>query len=564
MLATLLLLLAAPQLEAQWPKPGAVEADLHLAPSEHNAQAKRGGEVAVAVPALPPSLNAMIESSGVARGVLYETHESLLRRDWETWQLAPALAKSMRARRDGAKRIFEFELRDDVRWHDGHPFDAGDVVFSLECFRNPHVRCDRKRGAFEKIEHVERTGPHSLRVVFSEPYAFAETAFDETLTILPAHVYDLSDADNPARAEEFTAEEQARVVNTHAANREWVGLGPYRVVRFDSERIVAERWSGYFDAAQGGWLERITWRALGDPNSALAALLEGEVDFVDRLSVEDYLGERTSGEDFAARFAKGLILTPSLSLVAWNLERPELADARVRNALALACDWDAILAGVYGGLASRVTGEQPAFAPHYDRSIAPLPHDRSRATQLLAQAGWIDRDGDGLVDKDGRTLELDYLHSAGAAVTERIAQSLQSDLAEVGVRLHLAPRDSAAFSQALSKREFDAAALTIASSFETDPESMWHSRWASGAGANRWGLRDETVDRLIGQIQTEPDAGKRATLRRALQARIYELQPCMFGLWAARRFAIDRRLRGVQWFGLDPGYSLRRWQRVGE
>jgi peptide/nickel transport system substrate-binding protein len=541
------------------PRPGAVEVDRFHPERTRAVQARRGGEVALAVPALPPSLNAMIESSGVARAVLYETHESLLRRNWETWELEPALAKSVRVERDGDELAYVFELREGVKWHDGHSFDARDVLFSYECFRNPHVRCDRKRGVFEKLASAELTEDGALRFEFAQPYFLAESAFDETFTILPSHVYDLSDPDNPRHKANASAEEQGRFVGEHEANRKWIGLGPYRVTNFGGERIEAERFEGYFDPAQAGYLEKLRWRAFGDAQAALNAMLEGELDFFDRLSVEDYFGERTSSERFTQRLYKGLIQTPSLSVTAWNLAKPELADVRVRTALALASNWEAIRHGVYRGLATRVTGEQPAFAPHYDRELAPLPFERSRAERLLGEAGWIDRDGDGLVDKDGRALEIDYLHATGVDVTSKIAQALQADLAEVGVKLNLVPRDPAAFAEALRKREFEAAALTLATTYANDPEPLWHSKWAAGASANRWGLRDEKIDALLGELQSELVPAKRDALFKQLQARVYEQQPCMFGLWAARRFALSKRVRGVQLFALDPGYSLRRW-----
>lgn len=544
------------------PQRGPVIADRFHPTRQQAAAPKRGGEVIVAVPSLPPSLNSMLESSGVARQVLYEVHESLLRRNWETWELEPALAKSFERSLDGEKLVLTFELRAGVSWHDGHPFDARDVLFSLACLRNPHVRCDRKRGLFEKIEQASLLEDGRVRVVFAAPYFLAESAFDETFTILPAHVYDLSDPDNAQRKPDASEQEQGRFVNEHPANRAWVGLGPYRIVNFGAERIEAQRFEGYFDEANSGWLERLQWRALGDPNVALNALLEGEVDFVDRLSLDDYFGERTSSESFLARHYKGPLLTPSLSVTAWNLARPELSDARVRNALAHASNWDAIASSVYRGLAMRVTGEQPAFAPHYDTALAPLAFDRPRAEALLAQAGWIDRDGDGLVDKDGAPLEIDYLYASGADVSARIAQALQEDWARVGVALNLVARDPAAFSDALRKREFAAAALTLAASYISDPEPLWHSKWAGGASANRWGLRDEQTDALIVSLQRALEPSASRELFHRLQARVHQLQPCMFGLWAARRFALSRRVRGVQWFALDPGYSLRRWYVV--
>ncbi len=549
----------APQSSIAPPRPGGGPLDLHVGAAAEAAKPARGGSVAVAVPSLPPSLNAMLESSGVARQILYEVHDSLLRRNWETWELEPSLASSVERTLEDEELALTFTLREDVRWHDGHPFDARDVLFSFECFRNPQVRCDRKRAAFEKIASARLLEDGRVRFAFGEPYFLAEAAFDETFTILPSHIYDLSDPDHKSHAADTDHLERAKLVNEHRANREWIGLGPYRVVEFAADRVVAHRVDHYHDRTNAGWLDQLTWRALGDPNAALAALLEGQVDFVDRLSVEDYFGARTASESFTKSFGKGLLLTPSLSVTAWNLSAPKLSDARVRTALAHAANWDAIRNGIYRGLALRVTGEQPAFAPHYDATLSPLAFDRARAQTLLAQAGWIDRDGDGRVDREGAPLEIEYLYSSGAGVSQQIAQALQADWEAVGVSVRLAARDPAAFAEALRKRQFEAAALTLASSYISDPEPVWHSRWSSAASANRWGLADGQVDALIAKLQRELDPASSRALFHRLQARVHQLQPCMFGLWAARRYALSKRVRGVELYALDPGYSLRRW-----
>jgi peptide/nickel transport system substrate-binding protein len=303
----------------------------------------------------------------------------------------------------------------------------------------------------------------------------------------------------------------------------------------------------------------VVWRAIGDAGTAMTALLEGELDVLDRVGIEDYFGARTQGEDFAKRFYKAFNFTPELSVRYWNTARPELADPRVRTALALCFDWDGYIANFYRGAAVRVTGEQVPFGPAYDRDVAPTPFDPARARRLLAEAGWIDRDGDGRVDREGEPLTIGFLFGAGNDASETFGETYQAQLAKVGVTLELQPRESAALADALRRRDFDSAALGLALPFASDPEQLWHSKWADGPSGNRSGLADARVDELIESIQRETDASARNRTFHALQRRIHELQPVMFGVWAPHRLVIARRLRGVQLFGLDPGYSIRRW-----
>jgi peptide/nickel transport system substrate-binding protein len=597
------LALVAAQDIAKLPQPGRVAADRFHPDAATKVEPRRGGSVTVHVASLPASVNYMIENSAVARAILGEVHESLIRRNWETWQYEPVLAERWEVEdllipkggppavgrieqkgdkwivraggaqaggvdqefaQDDVERIvhqaeFTFHLRSDIKWQDGAPFDARDVLFSFNCFKNPGVHCDRRRYMFDKIQGARLIDPLTIRFYVEDPYFMALSAFDESLTILPGHLYDLSRADNPDCKQNATPDEQALVVNKSAINRNWVGLGPYRISDWTSQYVEAKRWDGYFDAKNGGYVDTIRWRAIPDTAAATVAALEGELDFFDRLSSEDYFGERTASDAFKQRLYKGVFYTPAMSYTAWNTARPKFADPRVRTALGLCFDWNSFIAGYYKGLAVRVTGEQVPSTPVYDKSVTPLPFDPKRAQSLLAEAGWIDRDGDGRIDRDGTPFEFEYLYPAGNATSEAFGLAFQEQLAKVGVGMKLVARDFAALNDSLRKREFDAVALALTLNTESDPEQLWHSKWATGAGSNRCGLRDAEVDRLIESIQVELDLSKRVDLFSRLQRRIYELQPMLFGVWTPHRFVMNKRVRGFQDFALDPGYSIRRW-----
>jgi ABC-type transport system substrate-binding protein len=412
---------------------------------------------------------------------------------------------------------------------------------------------------FDKLESCEVVDAHTVRFRFGAPYFMAASVFDESFTVLPAHLYDLSDPDNPDRDPEATPEAQAQHVNEHPGNLAWVGLGPYRVVSVDAQVIEAERSEDYFDPERAGWLDGIRWRVIGSSEAALQAVLAGELDFFDRLSSEDYFGGVAHSEAFAQRCYAGYYFTPYMGYTAWNVKRPYLSDARVRRALGMCFDWDELIRGYYHGLAFRVTGEQWYPSPTYDRTLAPLPFDLDAARALLLEAGWYDRDGDGLVDRDGVPLRIELLMPAGNETSSTFGQLWQEHLEQLGVELTLAAREFASLRERVLERDFDALSLGMVLAFESDPEQLWHSRWSEGASSNRSGIADEEVDRLIESIQVELDEQRRVELFHRLQARIYELQPFQFGVAAPRRFAMAKRVRGFQIFALDPGYSVRRW-----
>ncbi len=573
---------------------------------------RRGGRVVVHVASLPRTVNYVLDNSATTRRLMYELHEFLLRRDWETWEPVPVLAESWvvedavllrggpRPGEDGLLfgrvteeegvvrvapvsarnplaepvevpaaeveavhpgTVFTFELRRDVRWHDDHPFDARDVAFSTGLWSNPDVDCDHLRASFLKIARCEVLDDHAVRFTFHRPYFLATENFGK-LTILPAHRYDLSDPDNPDHDPEAPAPDprrQAEYVNRHPGNTAWVGLGPYRMTEWTEGYVEAERFPGYFDPDDAGWVDAIRWRHIPGHAAMKQALLNGELDYSERLSSSDYFGEFTSEPTFTERLYKGLCMSTQVVYMAWNTRRAKFADVRVRQALAHAFDWDEYLENLCYGLGVRVTGAQYYFSPGYDRSIAPIPFDLERAAELLDEAGWYDRDGDGLRDRDGEPLSIAFLVSTNNVGARIQAQRLQENLRELGVGLEVVSREWTEMLERVYARDFDAVGLSWVNEVEGDYEQLWHSRWADAQGSNHSGLADPEVDALVEAIQGELDPAPRAELFRKLQRRLHNLQPVMFGITQPKRFAVSRRLRNFRTYCIDPQVRIRDW-----
>lgn len=526
-----------------------------------------GGRVVVHVDALPRNgLNGVVQNSGVATRILREVHETLLLRDWLTAEFRPDLAESWAVTEGGT--VYTFLLRKDVRWHDGHPFDARDVLFSWNANRSAFLAAKENRFRFTKMRSAEVLDPFTVRFTWKEPYFDALATLGD-MCILPAHLYDLSDPDNAEAARRRSRDpawkpderEQGEFVNKNTHNLEWVGLGPYRITKWEPELVEAVRFDGYFDPARVGYLDTIRWRYVASTDTAFQALLNGEIDFLPGMGAEDWFGETTQKPAFTEGFYKGWFYTSNYWYVGWNLQRPQLADARVRTALAMLFDFDEFQRGFYKGLAAQVTGPGSLFSAGYDRDLAPLPHDPKAAAALLEEAGWKDRDGDGVLDKDGVKLEIELLTQPNNKVGQAFGQRYQEGLGKAGIRLGIQQLEFATLNERRAQREFDAVALGWAPPIESDPEQIWHSRGApkGSDGSNFSGLADVRVDALIEKGQRELDPEKRAVIWRELHRLVYELQPYLFCYNVPRKFAMSRRIRGFQSAVLDPGYVIRRW-----
>jgi len=588
--------------------PGPEPVDFWNPARDEPVQPAYGGKVVVHVEALPKSLNVALLNSTYARNVLFETHADLVRRDWETWEFEPELATSWEIEdtlvtRDGVTHrghvlekegrtfltqrapedadapqhesvfesseververgtVFTFQLRPDARWHDGHPFDAQDVLFSVGIARNPAVRCDWVRPYLLKIETAEAIGPHTVRFTFGEQYFNSLALFADDLCILPRHLYDLHDPDHPAYDASADDEACAKEINENVHNTEWIGLGPYRVTSYSQQGINAERFDGYFAPEHAGYLDRITWRYIASDQAAFQALLNGELDFTLRISSDQYFGAATQQEAFARDYCKGYFYLGAFNYVPWNMRRPILSDLRVRKALAHALDLETYVQTVAHGLALMPTGPQCWFGPAYNHEVRRLAYDQDRATELFAEAGWYDRDGDGVIDKDGKPFEIEMLVVSGNVSAEVFGRMYQESLARVGVRLKLTPVDQVTYFRRVNERDFDAgqSGWTVDAT-ENDPLQLWHSSAAAKGGSNHSGVMDPKVDELIARGDRELDDEKRWALWRELHRYLYEeVQPYLYREAPPRKFALAKDLRGVQFFKVTPGYSLRRW-----
>jgi peptide/nickel transport system substrate-binding protein len=398
--------------------------------------------------------------------------------------------------------------------------------------------------------------PHTVRVFYESQYFKALDAIGTTLTILPSHVYDLSDPDNPDYDPQASVSKQAKHINENPHNRLWVGLGPYQVQVYDEQYVEARRFEGYFDPAHAGYVDVIRWRCITSDDAAFNALRNGELDFIDRISSENYLGAATAQEEFTRAFDKGAYY-PGLHP---HVVEPRLParDPAVRKTFALAFNGPEFL-WEYKGRA--VTGLFPYVSPAYDHTIEPLPYDPAAARELLEGAGWYDRDGDGIRDRDGVALEFTYLLTTGNAAMQALGQKLQESLAAVGARMHIEQLDFKTTQVRLRNREFDATSLAWAPPLESDPEMIWHSSGAAvGSKRSNWaGLADPEVDALIARGQREEDFDARQAIWRTLHARLYSLQPYLWHYNVPTKYAISKRLHGFQPFVIDPGYSIRRW-----
>lgn len=470
---------------------------------------------------------------------------TLVRYD-ESFRPAPWLAESWDVDREAG--TLTFHLRDDVFWQDGERTDAYDVAFTFERVADPAT-------GFPNLAYWE----------FYEPEAEVVDSFTVRFRIRPhQEMFD------PWRVvgimpEHLLAEVPPAEVGQHPYARECpVGNGPFRFV----EHRPDDRWvfaaNPAFPPGLGGrpYLDRLVYRIIPEQTTSLTDLLTGRVDVYLGARPDQVEPMRASGEVRIEPFP-----FRSFVFVGWNTRRPGLEDPRVRRALTLATNRREIVDGLLEGhgriINSTVLPFHWAFEPALGDS---LPHDPERARALLEEAGWSDRDGDGVRESEvGEALRITVKYNQGNQLRQDVAEILQSQLARVGVEATPQVVEWSTLLESLMNpeaRDFDGVVLSWLVDFRHDDSDLFHSR-AADANLGWTGLQDPELDRLLDTLKLIPERDEALPVWRRYQERLVELQPFTFLFAQDRLTGVRRRLRNVEMDARGELTNVHEWW-IGE
>lgn len=481
----------------------------------------------------PATINPITSTDAYASNINSYIYESLIKRDEKTLELVPVLAESWEISQDHLTYVFR--LKKDLRWQDGHPLTARDVLFSFERIRDPAVDAAHLRNYYQDIEKLEALDDWTLRYFYRIPY-FKALEFCGGIPIVPAHLF-----------------KEGQNFNEHPIGRMPVGNGPYRLLRWDTGReIVLVRNENYW--GERPHFDRVIFKIVTDPSAAFQVLKKGGLDEMTLRPIQWV--KQTQGNRFTSNYRKLKYFTPSYSYIGWNLRKPLFSDKRVRQAMTLMTDRETILNKILFGLGTVVSGTAYVNSPDYNRSIQPLPHDPAKAADLLAAAGWKDLDGDGVLEKNGTPFQFEFLVPAGSKLGEQVAEILQEGLKGMGVRMDIRKLEWAVFIQRIDERDFDACTLAWNLSWDSDPFQLWHSSQA-GKGSNFVGFINEEADRVIETARREFDPNRRRILYHRFHEILHDEQPYTFLFTREELLAVSSRFRNVNVYPM--GVVPREW-----
>ncbi|MCX7868843.1 MAG: peptide-binding protein, partial [Terrimicrobiaceae bacterium] len=396
-----------------------------------------------------------------------------------------------------------FDLRRDVRWHDGQPFTSRDAVYTYQAIMDDATASPRKPD-FEPVLRVEAPSPHQFRVIYRQPFSPAVLSW--MMPMLPAHIL-----------EGTTPEWQAANFD-----RRPVGTGPFRFAEWRTNQFVlVVRNPDYFDAP-GPWLDGMVFRVLADQLALRLAFETRQVDFwgVDPWAV--------GGFEKDSRFDLFSMPGNSYTYVGWNLRNPLFEDLRVRQALAHAVNVPAMVKFILFGHGVQSTG---IFTPQmwfFNPEVEPLRYDPAHARELLKEAGWVPGP-DGILTKDGRRFSFTLITNNGNETRRDIATLVQDDLRRLGIEVKIELYEWAVFLRNfINKGSFDAMVLGWALGFDFDQYQIWHSSQTNPEQLNVVGYKNSEVDRLLEDLRQEYNRRRIIAMAGRLQEIIYHDQPYLF------------------------------------
>jgi peptide/nickel transport system substrate-binding protein len=459
--------------------------------------------------------------------------DSLLQFD-EQMDLRPRLAERYEISED--RLTLTFKLRRGVRWHDGKEVTADDVLFSVEQARDPTVENRAFAPKFDQLAGVEALDSHTVRARYEK--AFPDAIEGWRLPIIPRHLAEAG---------------PALITGEYA--RHPVGCGPFRFVRHrQGEEIVLEANDDYWDGRPP--IDRLVFRIYPDQRTGFQALLAGELDM---MTVTPDLWREARESQSASRLDSVVYYRLNVWQVGWNQDgsNPFFTDPRVRRAMMHALDREKFNISVIHGLARPAVTTYHPDSVWADRTLEPLPFDPDLARRLLEDAGWIDSDGDGVRDREGRPFRFTLTILASTqAINDQMAAWQQQSWAEIGVEASIEKLEWQQFRERRRAHDFDAAMSGLGFTPSPDQFELYHTT-AREEGYNFVGLSDPEIDRLLEQGRKTWDAAERRGIYQRLQRRLLELQPIGCLVHFPTPVLHDRRLEGVVPSPLDHWRTTR-------
>lgn len=537
----------------------------------------------------PDGMNPLTSNAANSEYIQNNIFQKLLVYDPVSLELTPQLATSrpiIEAIEEGKYQggmSLRYEIDSRAKWDNGTPITANDYIFTIKAIKNPKVNSAQLKPYLEFVKEIEidSANPYAFTIYSTERYFRAEESSGNFPFVLPEYHYDpegimrtfsFEQLNDPNYTSELMRDENissfANQFNGPMFNRDIsnvVGSGPYKLSSWETgQRLVLEKKDDWWakditdNMMLSANLDKIVYRIIRDWNAAITNAKDGQLDVLrtippnqftmlknDKAFNETY--QLSSPDQFAYHY------------IGFNTKTPFFEDKRVRKAISHLVDRDDIISTVFEGMAVKTNSPINPNKGYYNSDIKPINYNVDAAKALLTDAGWIDTDGDNIIDKmvGGKKVDFSvkYKYNQGHTVRKSIGIMLKNEAKRVGIDIQLTPVDFPSLLEDADNRNFDMLALAWINTPGLDEmKQVWHSEADSEGGSNRVGFSNETCDKLIDQIRVTLDEEKRNDMYRQIQQIIHDEQPYIFLFVPSECIAISSKFKGTETTPVRPGY----------
>lgn len=427
---------------------------------------------------------------------------------------------------------YTYHLRPDALWHDGKPVTSADVEFTYRVMMHPEINVETRQG-WDIIDRVETPDPLTVVFHLSEVYAnfVGDCFYDES--VLPKHL--LEGYMGPA-------------FQGAPFQREPVGSGPFVFEEWVAGSHITLSANGNY-YGEGPYLDEIVIVFVPDGNTLLVRLETGEIMGIDN-APNMLLGVMEEIEGVKV-YRNPALFNEHLDL---NFEREILSDGRVRRAIATAIDRDELSQKIYDGVWLPAYGDEHPNSPYYsDYARGILLFDQDGAAGLLSEAGWIDRDGDGIRERDGKRLELTISSTTGNLNRERTELLLRQQLGRIGIDLEIVNHHPsvmfASYDEGgiLKRGNFDMALYAfLAPPDPSTKEGSYSERFLPPMGQNYSRIRNDRLSELLARGSGTVEFERRKEIYDEVAVILADELPIIPLLWVTQLDAMPEELHNYR------------------
>ena len=479
-----------------------------------------GGTLLDATIGEPSGLIYMVAGESAAGAIASNIFNKLLKYD-KNLDLEGELVESWQVSTD--QKTITFKLKPNLKWSDGKPLTSADVLWTWQAVADEKTRSPYASD-FQLVKKAETPDALTFSVTYEQAYAPALDSW-AGLQILPKHLL------------------QGQDLHTTTFARKPIGSSYYKLDSWtNGENIKLSR--NLTSILGQAKIDNLVTRIIPDSSAQFLELMADNIDSMG-LDPIKYARIIPARPELKQKLALYKELGNSYTYMGFNLKRKPYNDIRVRKAINYAIDKQEIIDGVYLGLGIDIASPYKPGTRWSNPDLKPYPYDPQKAKALLKEAGFIDSDGDGVLERDGKPFSFEILTNQNKE-REKSAVLIQRRLKDVGIQANVRAIEWASFiSRFIKTGDFDVVILGWGLGLDPDQFNIWHSSQQAPGQFNFIGYNNPSIDKLLEQGRTELNADKRQKIYHEFAKELLEDSPIVYLSAGYGLTAIHKRVKGI-------------------